>query len=164
MWSDVNGDGQLDADEPGIADVRVELVDGEGTFLTWTTTDADGYYLFPGLDGGSYQAVVPASNFDEPADTLWGQFPTDGPASDPDSDVDGDSDGVGTAEAFGDVVSGSVVSDPVLLSDLLEPQGETDVAAAGNVPSDPNDNLTVCLLYTSPSPRDATLSRMPSSA
>ena len=25
-------------------------------------------------------------------------------------------------------------------------------------------NLTVCLLYTSPSPRDATLSRMPSSA
>ena len=26
------------------------------------------------------------------------------------------------------------------------------------------DALTVCLLYTSPSPRDATLSRMPSSA
>ena len=28
----------------------------------------------------------------------------------------------------------------------------------------PNPPLTVCLLYTSPSPRDATLSRMPSSA
>ena len=27
-----------------------------------------------------------------------------------------------------------------------------------------NTNPTVCLLYTSPSPRDATLSRMPSSA
>ena len=27
-----------------------------------------------------------------------------------------------------------------------------------------NSKLTVCLLYTSPSPRDATLSRMPSSA
>ena len=26
------------------------------------------------------------------------------------------------------------------------------------------DNLQICLLYTSPSPRDATLSRMPSSA
>ena len=26
------------------------------------------------------------------------------------------------------------------------------------------DGLTTCLLYTSPSPRDATLSRMPSSA
>ena len=27
-----------------------------------------------------------------------------------------------------------------------------------------NDNSIICLLYTSPSPRDATLSRMPSSA
>ena len=27
-----------------------------------------------------------------------------------------------------------------------------------------NDKVIVCLLYTSPSPRDATLSRMPSSA
>ena len=26
------------------------------------------------------------------------------------------------------------------------------------------ENITICLLYTSPSPRDATLSRMPSSA
>ena len=29
---------------------------------------------------------------------------------------------------------------------------------------DPQGNATTCLLYTSPSPRDATLSRMPSSA
>ena len=29
---------------------------------------------------------------------------------------------------------------------------------------DDSDPFTVCLLYTSPSPRDATLSRMPSSA
>ena len=28
----------------------------------------------------------------------------------------------------------------------------------------PNNNFLACLLYTSPSPRDATLSRMPSSA
>ena len=28
----------------------------------------------------------------------------------------------------------------------------------------PKDNIESCLLYTSPSPRDATLSRMPSSA
>ena len=27
-----------------------------------------------------------------------------------------------------------------------------------------DENYTICLLYTSPSPRDATLSRMPSSA
>ena len=38
---------------------------------------------------------------------------------------------------------------------------------AGNQTSDDNassDTVTACLLYTSPSPRDATLSRMPSSA
>ena len=37
--------------------------------------------------------------------------------------------------------------------------GQTSVDADGN-PMHPGD----CLLYTSPSPRDATLSRMPSSA
>ena len=37
----------------------------------------------------------------------------------------------------------------------------------GNAGTDLEDkltNITICLLYTSPSPRDATLSRMPSSA
>ena len=29
---------------------------------------------------------------------------------------------------------------------------------------EPNEHMKICLLYTSPSPRDATLSRMPSSA
>ena len=34
----------------------------------------------------------------------------------------------------------------------------------GNLGADENGVVTICLLYTSPSPRDATLSRMPSSA
>ena len=38
--------------------------------------------------------------------------------------------------------------------------GDINVNPAGNV----RDNYGLCLLYTSPSPRDATLSRMPSSA
>ena len=37
--------------------------------------------------------------------------------------------------------------------------GETIVGMEGVI-----EQLTICLLYTSPSPRDATLSRMPSSA
>mgnify|MGYP003312792841 CR=1 FL=1 len=37
--------------------------------------------------------------------------------------------------------------------------GHTDVVPIGSL-----DDWSVCLLYTSPSPRDATLSRMPSSA
>ena len=32
------------------------------------------------------------------------------------------------------------------------------------IPDEEAEKLTTCLLYTSPSPRDATLSRMPSSA
>ena len=43
-----------------------------------------------------------------------------------------------------------------------------DVAASANVDGEKGDGLLplddICLLYTSPSPRDATLSRMPSSA
>ena len=37
-------------------------------------------------------------------------------------------------------------------------------AALSNLSENAVDNVTLCLLYTSPSPRDATLSRMPSSA
>ena len=40
------------------------------------------------------------------------------------------------------------------ISKVLKPAGETVLSA----------ELIACLLYTSPSPRDATLSRMPSSA
>ena len=43
------------------------------------------------------------------------------------------------------------------IAGLLEP-------AAGSVTFQDNDITGACLLYTSPSPRDATLSRMPSSA
>ena len=45
--------------------------------------------------------------------------------------------------------------------------GSTDVcpvAVARNLGSWFDEQLTICLLYTSPSPRDGLLSRMPSSA
>ena len=55
----------------------------------------------------------------------------------------------------------------VSLADLL-PAGLTPTALNGAITQgtyDPATGLwTICLLYTSPSPRDATLSRMPSSA
>ena len=63
---------------------------------------------------------------------------------------------------------------PTLLTALLAtasagaqtPQAETPASAAGmSTPySDSYVSRCGCLLYTSPSPRDATLSRMPSSA
>ena len=38
------------------------------------------------------------------------------------------------------------------------------IATAQDSGDKPVDEMKICLLYTSPSPRDATLSRMPSSA
>ena len=45
-------------------------------------------------------------------------------------------------------------------SEVLKSDGVVDIITEGDIEGQ-ND---VCLLYTSPSPRDATLSRMPSSA
>ena len=51
--------------------------------------------------------------------------------------------------------AGSLLSDKH--NDLL---GVTDIKFTDVI----NESVDICLLYTSPSPRDATLSRMPSSA
>ena len=67
---------------------------------------------------------------------------------------------VGMIESRGDC-------DLVLLSELsaFSPRGIGDAeVTGGNVNVPVIDEGECCLLYTSPSPRDATLSRMPSSA
>ena len=46
----------------------------------------------------------------------------------------------------------------------LECAGEVTEVGEGVTRVAPGDRVCACLLYTSPSPRDATLSRMPSSA
>ena len=52
--------------------------------------------------------------------------------------------------------------------DFFQQQGHEIVASSSLVPGNDKTllftNAGICLLYTSPSPRDATLSRMPSSA
>ena len=55
---------------------------------------------------------------------------------------------------------------PYLAADHVLVQGTNDIAALDrrNLHIVGNSNMETCLLYTSPSPRDATLSRMPSSA
>src|SRR5262249_47585976 len=49
VWLDADGNGLQDPGEPGLADVPVDLLDGYGGLVQWTTTDADGNYLFEGL-------------------------------------------------------------------------------------------------------------------
>jgi hypothetical protein len=58
VWYDLNGNGILDAGEPGASGVTVELYYCNGTFVSSTTTNADGYYIFLYLPVGSYYEKV----------------------------------------------------------------------------------------------------------
>ena len=55
VWDDLNGDGVQDDDEPGFENVWVNLQDGNGNSLGWTSTDENGEYIFFGLSAGTYQ-------------------------------------------------------------------------------------------------------------
>ena len=58
-------------------------------------------------------------------------------------------------DAFKNLALGKTTMPPILRLDIEQYHGESDVKAA---------YIDGCLLYTSPSPRDRTRSRMPSSA
>ena len=54
VWKDLNANGIQDEGEPGIAGLRVYLLDAAGTRLATTTTDALGTYRFDQLEAGTY--------------------------------------------------------------------------------------------------------------
>ncbi len=56
VWRDLNNNGQQDANEPGVANVRVELTRPDMTVLR-TSTDATGKYCFGDLQPGSYKVT-----------------------------------------------------------------------------------------------------------
>ncbi len=53
-WHDANANGIQDAGEEGLADVLVRLYDVSGKMLAETRSDAEGRYVFSGLQGGDY--------------------------------------------------------------------------------------------------------------
>jgi hypothetical protein len=62
VWDDLNGNGQQDGGEPGIANVTVKLFTAGGSLVGTTSTNASGLYSFTGLVPGSYNVefVKPA--------------------------------------------------------------------------------------------------------
>ncbi len=58
VFLDINNDGIQDADEPGVANVTVNLLDADGNIIITTLTDASGYYNFTDLAPGTYQVEV----------------------------------------------------------------------------------------------------------
>lgn len=54
VWNDYNEDGIQDSNEPGVAGVKVILLDGAGNKLDSTVTDSQGAYNFTGLTPGTY--------------------------------------------------------------------------------------------------------------
>jgi len=57
VWYDADGDGQVDPDEPPLANVRVTLTGPDGLEIT-VVTDENGRYLFEDLPPGQYQVTV----------------------------------------------------------------------------------------------------------
>jgi protocatechuate 3,4-dioxygenase beta subunit len=147
VWEDLNDNGLLDNGEVGIGNVLVELQDAAGnpvldpvTGLAITTvTDSDGYYLFTNLPNGAYIVHIPASNFDEWTDPLYGFVSSQNqvgpePATDPDDDVDLDDDG----RNHEDPRMAGISSLPVTLAAGSEPLNEPEEGL-----DDADGNLTV---------------------
>lgn len=62
VWSDLNGDGVADPNEPGIAGVPVKLRGDDGSQLALTTSGPDGAYAFDDVPDGSYQVCFDLGN------------------------------------------------------------------------------------------------------
>lgn len=62
VWRDSDHDGIQDANEEGIANIKVQLYSGSGALLATTYTNANGNYLFSNLDPGSYSLKFDKSN------------------------------------------------------------------------------------------------------
>ncbi|MDY0149001.1 MAG: SdrD B-like domain-containing protein, partial [Kiritimatiellia bacterium] len=60
VWRDVDSDGIQDSGEPGFPNVIVALYNSDGGWLSSTTTDADGWYQFPGILAGEYRLLFQA--------------------------------------------------------------------------------------------------------
>lgn len=54
VWYDNNGNGIQESNEPGVADVKVELLDADGRVIGFRTTGGDGSFRFGYIPSGDY--------------------------------------------------------------------------------------------------------------
>ncbi len=54
IWFDLDGDGSQDANESGLANINIELVDSDGNTIATTISDENGFYLFDDIVTGNY--------------------------------------------------------------------------------------------------------------
>ncbi len=62
VWFDLNNNGTQDTNETGVAGVKVNLLDANGTVISTQITDANGKYLFDNLAPGTYSVEFVASS------------------------------------------------------------------------------------------------------
>jgi hypothetical protein len=84
VWSDLNKNGQQDADEPGVSNVVVELLKPDGSVLKTTKTDAAGLYRFVDLQPGTCSIRFVTSSL--PAGATFTFVDTGADVSDSDAD------------------------------------------------------------------------------
>jgi len=74
VFVDADLDGVLDAGEPLIPNVTVELADENGGIVSTTITDMNGYYVFTELNPGSYVVSVPVETAETDFNEQLAQF------------------------------------------------------------------------------------------
>lgn len=142
VWLDMGagantGNGHLDSDEGGIANLMVTLYalpGGVPTLLATTQTDRDGYYRFDNLAAGAYLIeVTPGTAF---------VASSNGQEVDPNLGQDQNQNCV-------DVAATGVRTRPITLGpDDSEPAGEADLGAGGQGATDLRSNMTVDCGFT----------------
>lgn len=104
VWFDTGAGGATADDgiqsgaELGVENVRVELYTSTGTFVAFDTTDANGDYYFDLLNPGAYYVSIPANQFDDAGDALYGYVSSTGNGGvNDDDDQDLDENGIDEA-------------------------------------------------------------------
>jgi LPXTG-site transpeptidase (sortase) family protein len=170
VWFDTDNSGTINGTEVGISGVRVELYQDNGgtpgvydatdSFLSYTTTDANGYYRFDNLPAGDYVVLIPADNFrnvgagdtvpGNPLAGYWSSETTigtggaisDSTANDADTNPT-DSDDNGISSITGSTVNYVAAAAVTLGPGTNEPTGETDLSASGQGAPDNQANMTL---------------------